>query len=580
MAKSISLFMWGYQPHFRLCMEHLANEVLKSLGAIAEVKALLVGVRRPGSANLNSVCLEPEDGIWPIALFDGLVDSVGEVFSMHQLHGIFYGDEPSNRDKPEVMHRDSVSTAVKLALRRFDEEKGVQSFVGEASLVGDFYVAPVIQVPASLFQKFPLLKERPPRDSFSWNGYPGVIHAALATVLKEATTALQGPDPGRSLGGSMRRADEIVRLAAETFLHTPGLAISTRYVHADLFSRLNLISSLLYEGARGIGRLLLAEPSNPSIEHILRFHTPIRIQDPRWSRKVLQLAGPHGALIADCEYVYGLGRLLSTYSPEDQSVFIVDFLDHYNWELRTGNLVLLRSLYGNPTLPSEIVGEDDFKSNLARLFPAATDVAYTHIWHLFNAAAQQRVGSMIVVAEDADSEAARLSSQGTRIEPVELSVDLLRQASAIDGSILLDPHGRCHAIGVILDGMANDQCTPSRGSRYNSAVRYVRSSEVRRLAIVVSDDRTVDIFPALRPRQHRKELADHISALAGSTTENYHSPMNWLDSHRFYLNAEQCEQINAAIARLDAQPREVGEIRFLRKPFEVDPEFDASYLFD
>jgi hypothetical protein len=56
--------------------------------------------------------------------------------------------------------------------------------------------------------------------------------------------------------------------------------------------------------------------------------------------------------------------------------------------------------------------------------------------------------------------------------------------------------------------------------------------------------------------------------------------MNWLYSHRFYLSPQQCIDINAALARLDAAPREVGEIRFLRDPFSVDPEFDDSYLID
>lgn len=218
--------------------------------------------------------------------------------------------------------------------------------------------------------------------------------------------------------------------------------------------------------------------------------------------------------------MYGLGRLSSTHNPGDQNVFTVDFLDHYNWELRCGDLVLLRSLYGAPTLPSEIVEEDAFTSNLARLFPASTEDERMHIWDLFNAAARQKIGSMILVAEDAESEAARLASQGTSIEPVQMSIDLLRQASSIDGSILLDPHGYCHAIGVILDGVANEQCTPSRGSRFNSAVRYVSTGEARRLAIVVSDDRTVDVFPAVRPRQSRTEIAAHIAALKVATHEN------------------------------------------------------------
>lgn len=579
--QTISLFMWGYQPHFRHSIEYLAREVLKGLGVSVDAMALLVGVRRPGHANRNPVCIEPEDGQWPLPLFDGLVDSVDDIYSRHHLQNIFFGDEPSMRDKPEWMRRDSVTTAVRRALKPYDEGQGVRSFVGQARPVGDFYVAPVIQVPEALFQKFPPLKERALRDEFDrGGGFPSLIHAALATVLDEATSALQRPDPGRSVGGEMRKADEIVRLAAKAFMHTPGLAISERYTHSDLFDRLNVISSLLYEGTRGVGRLLLANPKHPGVEYLLRFRTPVRIHDPRWTRKVLQLAGPSAALIADIEHVYGLGRLLSSHDPEDQNVFVVDFLDHYNWELRCGELVLLRSLYGEPTLPSEIIEADAFKSNLARMFSASTETTRERFWQLFNAAAHQKMGCMIVIAEDAELEALRLEAQGTTIQPVELSVELLRQASAIDGSILMDPQGYCHAIGVILDGVANEQCTPSRGSRFNSAVRYISSGTLRRLAIVVSEDRTVDIFPPLRPRQSRKELDDYVRAFTASSVHDYHASMNWLHLRRFYLSAQQCTDINAALARLEALPKDVGEIRFLYSPFRADPEFEDSYLID
>lgn len=578
--RSISLFMWGYQEHFRLSVQRLAREVLKTLGVSVDVAALLVGTRRPNHENRNDVCVEPEDGQWPLALFDGLLASVEDVYSKHRLQGIFYGDEPSNRDKPERMRRDSVSTAVGRALKPFDAKNHVISFVGESRAVGDFYVVPALQVPEALLRKFPPLRKQPRRHEVIGNGHLSLIHAALEAVLHEATTALQLPEPGRHLSDDMRRPSEIVHIAAEAFMHTPGKAISKQYIHADMFNRLNVISSLLYEGARGVGRLILADPSSPSIEHLMRFRTPVKIHDPRWTRKVLQLAGPHAALIADHERVYGLGRLSPTYNPDDQNVFTVDFLDHYSWELRCGDLVLLRSLYGEPTLPSEIVEEDAFTSTLARLFPASTEDERMRIWDLFNAAARQKIGSMIVVAEDAESEAARLASQGTSIEAVQMSIDLLRQASSIDGSILLDPHGYCHAIGVILDGVANEDCTPSRGSRFNSAVRYVSTGQARRLAIVVSDDRTVDVFPAVRPRQSRKEIAAHITALKAATHENYHQSLNWLEARRFYLNEGECAVVNAAVGRINDRELEVGEIRIQRDAFKVDPEFDESYLVD
>src|SRR5690349_15051245 len=112
--------MWGYQPHFRIWVEYVAREVLKALGATVDVTALLVGALRPGHKNRNDVCVEPEDGQWPVALFDGLLSSVEDIYSKHELQGVFYGDEPSNHDKPEWMRRDSVSTAVGRALKPFD----------------------------------------------------------------------------------------------------------------------------------------------------------------------------------------------------------------------------------------------------------------------------------------------------------------------------------------------------------------------------------------------------------------------------------------------------------------------------
>ena len=194
--QTISLFMWGYQPHFRHSIEYLARDVLKRLGVPVDAIALLVGVRRPGHVNRNPVCVEPEDGRWPLALFDGLVGSVDDIYSRHRLQNMFFGDEPSMRDKPEWMRRDSVTTAVRSALKPYDEGQGIRSFVGQARPVGDFYVAPVIQIPEALFRKFPPLKERALKDEFDrGGGFPSLIHAALATVLDEATSALQRKRP-------------------------------------------------------------------------------------------------------------------------------------------------------------------------------------------------------------------------------------------------------------------------------------------------------------------------------------------------------------------------------------------------
>jgi hypothetical protein len=159
-----------------------------------------------------------------------------------------------------------------------------------------------------------------------------------------------------------------------------------------------------------------------------------------------------------------------------------------------------------------------------------------------------------------------------------MTPDLLRRVSGIDGTIILDPHGICHAVGVILDGVATVDCTPSRGSRFNSGLRYISPEGTRRLAIVVSDDHTVDLIPLLPPQIARTDMETNVSALEKATLDNYHKPRNWLENHRFYLNSKQCEIVNSALDRIEALPRDVGEIVIITTRFKPDSSMNDSYL--
>lgn len=187
-------------------------------------------------------------------------------------------------------------------------------------------------------------------------------------------------------------------------------------------------------------------------------------------------------------------------------------------------------------------------------------------------------GSSIIIAADATAEAQRLAQQGTVINPVPLSKGLLERATAIDGSILADPQGVCHAIGVILDGQAVEDSTPSRGARYNSAVRYVAAGSQPRMAFVISADRTLDVVPLLRPRVDRHELEAAVQAISTATLDNYHKPRSFLDDHRFYVDEEQCRTVNEALERIENEPKEVGRIVIITRRFEPNPAMNSSYL--
>ncbi len=576
---TINLFMWDYQPHFRIQFEVLLSSVLEELGLEeAGGKCLLVGAKMPGANVVHDVCIEPEDGQWPISLFTKLPTAIKEHINNHPLRDILYGDEPRMRDKPENIRQDSVRKAVQDTLAAYDAQALVQSFAGSPAPVDGYYVVTVIQIPNAVFERY-----RPLRIPFTdghYSGFPSLIHAAVNEVLKEGHDELQRPDPGRYLSGRSASSSEIVRRAASSFMYTPVVAIGDRaYAGHNLFEHFNQISSLMYEGTEGKGRMLLTKLDSGAVDVVLTLIEPVPFNKPRWARKVLQMASSEIALLANTDSILGLGNIANETDPwQTQNVFEVEFHDHYHWSLSCGDEVLLVSKYGTPSLPQDKFPKARLVDTFSRLFPEATTDDINGFIRLFDTAVEQRHGSMLVVATDAGDESKRLSSQGTNIVPTKLTPELYRRVSNIDGTIIIDPHCVCHAVGVILDGPARKECTPSRGARYNSGIRYVGASNTPRLAVVVSDDRTVDVFPILRPRVYRKTVEEFVTRLEESTEENYNPVLFWLDEHRFYLDESQCARVNTAMTRLHDEAMSGIGIWIQREQFRPNLACTAEYF--
>lgn len=114
-----------------------------------------------------------------------------------------------------------------------------------------------------------------------------------------------------------------------------------------------------------------------------------------------------------------------------------------------------------------------------------------YLYHLVLRAREQSHGTMVVVCNNAGDESKRLHLQCRMMKKTILCDDIVVQLASIDGSILVDVDGYCHAIGVILDGVACDKVVTARGARYNSAVKYVEqqlSKHVDCVAFVMSED--------------------------------------------------------------------------------------------
>lgn len=119
---------------------------------------------------------------------------------------------------------------------------------------------------------------------------------------------------------------------------------------------------------------------------------------------------------------------------------------------------------------------------------------------------KQKHGTVaIVFAEgiNAGEEADRLckKKRGTRIgesicydaEKGCWGEEQILAVSGIDGALFIDYHGKCLAIGVIVDGEAVETGNVGRGARYNSIVNYMKLHPGC-VGIVVSEDGMIDVI--------------------------------------------------------------------------------------
>jgi hypothetical protein len=569
----LTYFMWAYQPHFRSQMEHRAKQALAALGANIEVKALLVGVRLPEITNDHFVCIEPEDGEWNIAAFKDVHRRAGEIFTTHpDQHIIFLGDERSMLDKPENIRRKSVQKAIEEVLSRIDFDRGTRSFCGVPVRLGNFHVAPILQVAQLDIDTFPRLVN--PIQFQERNSTTGIVQALISHLLDEASDNLDTKEPGRFFNSFDSECSGLLRKAGKTLCNAIRLALKDWMLHS-VFENLNKISELRYEGEETLGTIIFAPTNLPSLNCDVALLQPIALGSHKLVRKVVEISDKQlGCICQGGEGIVGFGSLQDF---GDTPIFRAVFTGHYRWALYVNDTLLMNCAFGVPYVPQPRLTFKTFFSNIRRVLPRLPSKQGEALWDAVSAAMDQRHGTMLVVSDAASSEAQRLRSQAIAIEPIKLSSALVARISGIDGAILVDRDCNCHAIGVILDGIATNTGDPSRGARYNSALRYIESFRVPAVCLVVSEDGYVNMVPTLRHQIKKQDIEHHVELLKTLTSDNYHSTRSWLDKHRFYLTSEQCDVVNTELTRIQAEPFEVREMRFITDVFNPDPEMNESY---
>lgn len=574
--RRIEQFMWGFQDAFRSLLNAQASSILEKIGFYGDPRTTLVGFQVAGEQK-HAICIEQSEGgrFQPSDLVD-----------VERLAKEKYRDNPerliinSDRRTHEIRQRQvwnrMRAEAVEETLGRFPGEEGRIFFSGNSVRVGDYDVHVIISVDRQAVAAVPQIKTMV-RDRLAV--HPSLFHAVMARILGLASRFLYLPDPGSGFEAVGATSGEVVRTATESFMRSITYCAGY-WFGSDVDSLMNTLSALPYEGRAGSGRLVFARVDNPAVDVAIKLRSPVDTRKTLAVRKLLEASGSRADVLSDGEEVYGLGLVKQEYDPDTESIFVVTFSARGAWELSHAGVALLSVKDGVPSLPAHVLDEGYLSDLIDRLFSESDEAA---LLEAARAAGDHRHGAMLVISSDAAGEAQRLSPQSWAVEPARLSPELIRQLTDMDGAVLLDPKGQCHAIGVILDGTARGVGDPARGSRLNNAVRYLGSEPPPAIVVVYSADGGIDILPHLHPRVREEDVNTAVStylALAAKQPPSFeNTSRTWkvVESFKFYLSQEQCDALNQAHNALEDFRMKSSNMRLDEPPLKPNSAMDETY---
>lgn len=591
MSRTIDHFMWGYQDMFRTHVQVHADFALKRLAPELHPKVFLVGIREAGREGSFPACVEPEKEHWIESdAFNRTEEIAASILPTYVESRMQQSHPVGQQREDDYLHRRSICDAI---LQIIDDHPGKAQdrnfFASIPQLLEGYLVSIVLSVRSEVLNA----RHRLTSDQIHLHEFRtmpvarSLIDAAINEILSESSEGVLLPEAGyRTIN---RDAGETIRSAGRHLAIQTAYRVNRRDGFHGFYEACDRIAALKYEQAEGRGRLLLAAKDQPDIEILLSFKDGVELQDYRRVRKLLELTSNSNMFLqTDSERVFGLVRAEAINQTED--VFEVVFLGHHQWELRHHGELLMAVKFGEPTLPKLVGYEAKLRKDLPRLLPGVSSEEQDLLVSLVRQAEHARHGTLIVISAKAAAEAERLKSQATVVEPSLVDPMLLDHLTGIDGAVLVDSKGWCHAIGVILDGEATSSGDASRGSRYNSALRYVQYTHNQRIptiAIVVSEDGGVDIIPNPPPAIKRSlisgaiEELESISKADDIARRRYNELYDWLLQHGFYLLEDDCRRVNLAIQETEKRFDEEGRsIWPVRQTFKPDPAMEPSFYYE
>jgi DNA integrity scanning protein DisA with diadenylate cyclase activity len=566
--------VWQYEGSLRYFFERAAENIFQGLDDELRPGVFVIAFHLDQESGSQQIELVPEDAFCRPSDLTGLTETIGQLQRLESARSNTSVEslEDANREFGHASR--ALRADVENALNDLPVAKQTICFCSEFSSVGRFLVGIVLTLDRRRYDVFPSVPNE--LDKVQPYSFGSFLDAVIERFLATSTNEMRSVEPGRDMPPPNEKA--ILVDAAKRFTARPVFTAAMLRDYS-LFDDLCAISSLPYEGTAVNGQIVM-RPRNDA-DAVVLFQEAVPLNSHRAARKLVQLCSTDLCLLSERSRVYGLVRREPVISKKE--LCSIRFLRQHTWEMLNSDTVLMRVTLGEPSLPRTALPEKRLAEVLRRRFAGIQPSDINALTLLIRTAAEQKHGAMVVISAMPAEEAKRLQSQGTLIRPEKLDPPSLRSVTNIDGAVLVGVDGVCHAVGVILDGHATKKGSSARGARFNSAVRYVRFRQEPCVAVVISEDGTIDVHPQLMPQIKRSALDEALQRLRDFEQDGYrdHSEymaiINWFEKHEFYLMPDICREVNEIVDRI-GDDTSGNPMKYGVKTFASDEDMKDSYF--
>lgn len=545
----IEQFMWGYQQHYYIGLKSFAERFFNGILPNVFNQVFLLGVLLPDETDRNAVCIQQEEDEYKQNDFKDVEKLAKELLQVSPGNKIFQSHPIAQQHHRQRVEMGTFQEAIKKCIEQKSIFEDLLTYVSSPVIIGKYNVFIILQLNHKVYNSFYKLTN----DTYYRLFIPlSIIDSSIPLFFREARKCLRDIN---SDGMDFAEIDEknLRKNAGNNFFYSVSCKGDSGDGGFGLFDSINNISSLKYESEDAFGSIIIARKNHPNIHLDIEFNEAFSIRKPRLIRKLLELTSNHMSLICDSGVVYGIGKIIGEYNPVNEDLFKIVITGHYQWTLYHDEKKLLQASYGFPYIPSSVFSQEEFEARTKRIFPDLEQKKLFELYHCVNKLVLEHKGGILVITDHAREESKRLCKQSIGISPLVLNTENITKLSSIDGAIIIDINCVCYSIGTILDGEANENGNPERGSRYNSSLRYCDDRRLKGekvVIVVISEDGMVDIMPKLNPIMKKSEIEKAVEDyLAISLEENltikrFYQLTNAISLLNFYLNKEQCTSIN------------------------------------